>query len=66
MHFAKEKVEYTWNVICVRAGKAGLDLLLFQEVVVGREGSLKGYKLMTSVSTPVFDKRNHSVSELKC
>ena len=29
MHFAKEKVEYTWNVICVRAGKAGLDLLLF-------------------------------------
>ena len=50
------------NAICIRAGKARLDLLLFQETVA-REGSFKGYKLMTSVSIPVFDKRDHSVSE---
>ena len=29
MHIEKENVENTWNVICVRAGKAELDLLLF-------------------------------------
>lgn len=41
MHFAKEKVEYTWNVICVRAGKAGLDLLLFAGSP-GPRGELQG------------------------
>ena len=42
--------------------KPGLIYFSLQEAQ-GREGSFKGYKLMTSVSIPVFDKRNHSVSE---
>lgn len=31
----------------------------------GREESFKGYKLMTSVSIPVYNKKNHTVSEPK-
>ena len=44
MHFAKEKVEYTWNVICVRAGKAGLDLLLLAGSP-GEGGELQGVQV---------------------
>lgn len=45
MHFAKEKVEYTWNVICVRAaGKAGLDLLLVAGGP-GQGGQLQGVQV---------------------
>ena len=44
MHFAKEKVEYTWNVICVSAGKAGLDLLLFAGGP-GQGGELQGVQV---------------------
>ena len=35
--------------------------LFFQELQ-GKEGSFKGYKLMTSVSIPVYNKKNHTVS----
>ena len=28
----------------------------------GREGSLKGYKLVTSVSIPVYNKKKHTVT----
>jgi len=34
---------------------------LFQEAQ-GKDGSFKGYKLMTSVSIPVYNKKNHTVS----
>ena len=27
----------------------------------GKKGSFKGYKLMTSVSIPVYNKKNHTV-----
>jgi hypothetical protein len=27
----------------------------------GKEGTFKGYKLMTSVSIPVYNKKNHTV-----
>ena len=42
--------------------KPGLIYFCLQEAQ-GREGSFKGYKLMTSVSIPVYNKKNHTVSE---
>ena len=30
----------------------------------GKEGTFKGYKLMTSVSIPVYNKKNHTVGQL--
>ena len=42
--------------------KLGLIYFCLQEAQ-GREGSFKGYKLMTSVSIPVYNKKNHTVSE---
>ena len=42
--------------------KPGLIYFSLQEAQ-GREGSFKGYKLMTSVSIPVYNKKNHTVSE---
>ena len=44
--------------------KPGLIYFCLQEAQ-GREGSFKGYKLMTSVSIPVYNKKNHTVSEAK-
>ena len=42
--------------------KLGLIYFCLQEAQ-GREGSFKGYKLMTSVSIPVYNKKNHTVSD---
>ena len=42
--------------------KPGLIYFWLQEAQ-GREGSFKGYKLMTSVSIPVYNKKNHTVSK---
>ena len=46
------------------SAKPGLIYFCFQEAQ-GRKGSSKGYKLMTSVSIPVYNKKNHTVSEAK-
>ena len=64
MHFAYLKKLNTHGMLFASGGlvQAWLDLLLLQEAQ-GREGSFKGYKLMTSVSIPVYNKKNHTVSE---
>ena len=64
MHFAYLKKLNTHGMLFAsgRLVQARLDLLLLQEAQ-GREGSFKGYKLMTSVSIPVYNKKNHTVSE---
>ena len=42
--------------------KPGLIYFCLQEAQ-GREGRFKGYKLMTSVSAPVYNKKKYTVSE---